>query len=210
MKLKKVAFMHNPLRPLRALALATFLVLLVACSGIPLSSMPRLMKLPGQMLNADPAEVMFAVQVDQRLLPTTSGQPMFHIDIQPALAGAFEPVQRKLPMQLTTSSTPAMGLAPAAAGRRWMLYRFPAESQAELGRIQSLFKRLQAERKGASGGGGSLSMGIAQDGVVLAPDPAVDGTRWESWLQTSKQEGFYLLWSGTLAELKAQERAARK
>ena len=185
---------------------AAVLLGLAACSGIPIRSMARLVKLPDQLLHANPAEIMFAVQVDNRLLPAVSGTPTFSIDIQPAVAGAFEAVQRKLPMQLNVAAAPAMGLEPAGPGRRWMLYRFTPASQAELQRIQAQFLRLQAERR--SGTGGSLAVGIAQDGVV-ASDAALDNTRWESWLQTSAQEGFYMLWSGSLGELKAQERAAR-
>lgn len=185
---------------------AGVLLSLAACSGIPIRSMARLVKLPDQLLHAGPAEIMFAVQVDSRLLPAVSGTPTFSIDIQPAVVGAFEPVLRKLPMQLNVTAAPAMGLEPAGPGRRWMLYRFTPASQTELQRIQAQFLRLQAER--STGTGGSLAVGIAQDGVV-ASDASLDNTRWESWLQTSAQEGFYMLWSGSLGELKAQERAAR-
>ncbi|MEO5796548.1 MAG: hypothetical protein ABIP34_17025 [Rhodoferax sp.] len=185
---------------------ASLLLGLAACSGIPIRSMARLTQLPDQLLHASPAEILFAVQVDTRLLPTVNGTPSFNIDIQPAVAGAFEPVQRKLPMELNVTATPAMGLEPAPTGRRWMLYRFSPASQSELSRIQANFLRLQAQRR--SGTGGSLAVGIAQDGVV-ATDASLDNTRWESWLQTSAQEGFYRLWSGSLGELKAQERAAR-
>jgi hypothetical protein len=185
---------------------AGLLLVLAACSGIPIRSMARLAKLPDQLLHAGPAEILFAIQVDQRLLPAVGGTPTFQIDIQPAVAGAFEPVQRKLPMQLDVLAAPAMGLEPAGPGRRWMLYRFTPASQAELQGIQARFLRLHAEKR--SGTGGSLAVGIGQDGVT-AGDAALDNTRWESWLQTSAQQGFYPLWSGTLGELKAQERAAR-
>jgi hypothetical protein len=190
----------------KSVIFAAVLLGLAACSGIPIRSMARLVKLPDQLLHANPAEIMFAVQVDNRLLPTVSGTPTFSIDIQPAVAGAFEAVQRKLPMQLSVTAAPAMGLEPAGPGRRWMVYRFAPASQTELQRIQAQFLRLQAERR--SGTGGSLAVGIAQDGVVTS-DATLDHTRWESWLQTSAQEGFYMLWAGTLGELKAQERVAR-
>jgi hypothetical protein len=178
---------------------------LAACSGIPIRSMARLAKLPDQLLHANPAEVMYAVQMDSRLLSTVAGTPSFSMDILPAVEGVFEPVHRKMPMQVSVTATPAMGLEPAPNGRHWMLYRFGPASQSELLRIQAIFLRMQAEHRG---GGGSLAVGIAQDGVT-ASDASLDTTRWESWLQTSSQEGFYMLWSGTIGELKSQERAAR-
>jgi hypothetical protein len=43
-------------------------------------------------------------------------------------------------------------------------------------------------------------VGIFQEGVA-AKDPALVNTRWDSWLQTSRREGFFELWSGSIAEL---------
>jgi hypothetical protein len=84
--------------------------------------------------------------------------------------------------------------------RRWLIYSLAPESQAELSRIQNDFKRMR-ERKGKSGG--SLSLGIRQTGIATR-DPTLADSRWESWLQTSTEEGFFELWSGTLGDILGQ------
>jgi len=183
----------------RLFACVAVLGLLAACSGIPLRSIPRLVALPSELLTVDPAEFMLAIQVDARMAPPPDALPTLNIKFVPREPDAAEAIERKLPMRMSVSSIPALGLAVAPADRRWLIYSFPPESQAELARIQAYFKRIQAERKGK--GGGSLSMGIAQDGVA-ADDPALAHTRWESWLQTSRKDGFFELWSGSIAELK--------
>ena len=71
-------------------------------------------------------------------------------------------------------------------------------TQAELSRIQAQFKRVKEERKGKSGG--TVQIGIAQENVA-AKNPELASTKWESWLQTSKADGFFELWTGTLGEL---------
>ena len=190
----------NKFRVVRAAICAGASLVLMACGGVPLSSVPRLMALQGELLSMNPAEFMLAVQTDERLVPPAGSTPTLNIDIRPREEGAFERVERKLPMRVAVASAPT-GVPRAASGRRWMVYSFDAESQAVLARIQSSFKRIQAERQGKSGG--SLSVGIAQDGLA-ADDPRLANTRWESWLQTQRQAGFYELWSGTLGELKAQ------
>jgi hypothetical protein len=175
--------------------------LLAACSGVPLRSVPRLMKLPNELLNANPAEFMLAVQTDARMVPPPDAVPTLDIQFLPRGSSEFEAIERKLPMRMSVSSIPALGLEAAPANRRWLIYSFPPESQAELSRLQAYFKRIQAERKGK--GGGNLLIGIAQDGIA-AEDPAFAHTRWESWLQTSRKDGFFELWSGSIAELKKQ------
>jgi hypothetical protein len=127
---------------------------------------------------------------------------MLHIDIRPREAGSFEPWEGKMPMRMT--GTPPKGLQPAARGRHWLVYSLGPESQAELLRTRARFQQLRAERQGKSGG--SLSVGIAQEGVAAASPQLADSV-WESWLQTSTQAGFFKLWSGTLDDLKAQARA---
>lgn len=185
------------------LVLAT---LLTACSGIPLSSMPRLMRLQQDLLDANPAEFMLAIQADARMTPRSDATPFLHLSIQPAEAGAFAPVEKKLPMHLAVTSARAPGLAAPARDRRWFVYSFPPESQADLARIQRDFKDVQATRR--SKRGGSVSIGISQDSVAPT-DPALANTRWESWLQTSRRDGFFELWSGTVAGLLKQAEAAR-
>lgn len=178
---------------------------LAACSGIPLSSIPRLMKLQNDLLNMSPDEFMLAIQADARLTPPAGAAPVMHLVIKPARAGAFDVVERQLPMQLTsTTGTPGLKVTPP--NRRWLLYSFAPDAQAELARVQMHFKRLQAER--GNSGGGSVAIGIAQEGVAVS-DPVLADTRWESWLRTSRKDGFFELWSGTVEGLLKQARAAQ-
>ena len=117
-----------------------------------------------------------------------------------------------------TTALRSFGLQAAPLGRRWLIYSFTPESQAELVRIQTAVKRLQQDKQAGSGpgkGGGRTYIGIAQEGIA-ARDPAFANTRWESWLQTRQSEGFYELWSGTVGALlkqagrpKAETAAAR-
>lgn len=190
--------------------------LLAACSGVPLMSVPRLVKLPQQLLTADPAELMLAVQVDARMTPPPDAQPTLDIAIKPRDPKAFEAVDRKLPMRMVVAAMPLpeLGLQAAPADRRWLLYSLTPESSAEMARIQAMFQRVQAERQGQSGGGGggggSLALGIAQEGLAV-DDPALANTRWESWFRSSGKDGFFELWSGTLADLQkqAKDKAAK-
>ncbi|MBI3525593.1 MAG: hypothetical protein HY066_13910 [Betaproteobacteria bacterium] len=179
------------------------IALLAACSGIPLRSLPRLMQFQNELLNANPAEFMFAVQMDARMTPPAGAVPTLQLIIRPKEPGAFEAIDKKLPMRFTATSAGALGLAAAPADRRWLIYSFPAESQAELLRIQGQFKRIQAREQGK---GGSLSVGISQEGLAVS-DPAYANTRWESWLQTSRRDGFFELWSGSVAELLKQAKS---
>jgi hypothetical protein len=177
---------------------------LSACSGIPLSSVPRVLALRSDLLEANPAEIILAIQVDERIAPTRGAVPVLAIDIRPRDAGGFDPLEARMPMRM--SSMPPMGLPAAARGRHWLVYSLGPEAQAELVRTRTRFQQLRAERQGKSGG--SVSIGIAQEGVAAA-SPKLAGSVWESWLQTSAPVGFFKLWSGTLDELQAQARAAK-
>jgi hypothetical protein len=172
--------------------------ILGACNGIPLRSMPRLMGLQQTLLTASAAEFMLAIQVDARMVPPSGSAPVMLVNIRPREPGAFDSSERKLTMRLSSTSPTSHGLATPPVNRRWLIYSFPPESQRELSRIQEYFKNLQA-RSGAKSGG-SVSIGISQSGLA-ATDPALANTRWESWLQTSHREGFFELWSGSIAEL---------
>jgi hypothetical protein len=178
------------------IALACFVV---SCGGIPLRSLPRLAKLPEQLLDADPSEFMLAVQVDARMTPPAGAVPTLQIAIKPATAGTFDPVDKNLPMRFSIASSNSLGLATPPANRRWLIYSLPPESQAELQRLQVFFRDRKA--KGGGNSGGSLSVGIRQEGMAVQ-DPALAQTKWETWLQTRKQEGFFELWSGTIADLR--------
>ena len=172
--------------------------LLSACSGIPISSVPKLLSLQSQLIELDPGQFMVAIAVDARMSPPADAVPVMHLAIKPQEEGAFTPVERKLPMQWSGIAPVSLGLAPAAPGRRWLVYSFTPESAALLRQTQASFKSIQAQRQGKSGG--SVSLGIAQDGVAVR-SPQFADTRWESWLQTSQSQGFYQLWSGTVAGL---------
>lgn len=191
---------------LRRFFLLLSLSCLVACSGIPLRSLPRLVKLQSEMLQANPAEFMVAIQADMRMVPPADASPILQIAIRPAEAGAFEMIDRKLPMRFVVVSANSLGLTPPPSNRRWLIYSLTPDSQAELVRIQEFFKRRQSDP--SHNKGGTLSLGIAQDGVATK-DPALANTRWESWLQVSRQEGFFELWSGSVADLLKQANAGK-
>jgi hypothetical protein len=201
--------------PLRAtasfIALAFTCLLLSACSGIPVSSIPRLLNLNAQLLDANPAEFSIAIQIDSRMSPPPGGVPVLEILIEPREAGGFETVTKKIPLNLINTGLSAdansfavkAGLQSAPNGRRWLLYNFAPASQSELIQTQSTIKKLMNDKKTGSGpgkGGGKVTAGIAQDSMV-GNDAAFANTRWESWLQTRKAEGFFELWSGTVGGL---------
>jgi hypothetical protein len=188
----------------RLLAFATVLAalfLLATCGGIPLRSVPRLLQLQGQLLEANPAEFMVALQVDARLTPPPGAVPLLVIKVAPREAGTFQAIDKKLPLQLSVASGATQGLEPPPAGRRWLLYSMPAATQAELRHIQDTIKRAKAAANGNVAG--SLSLGVEQDSMAAAvTDPTLANTRWDTWLQTRQSDGFFEAWSGTPAQLK--------
>lgn len=177
---------------------------LSACSGIPLRSMPKLMSLQHELLQLNPDEFMVAIQVDSRMAPPNGAVPVLSLEITPREAGAFEPIARKLPMRMDSVSATTLGLSSSASDRRWLIYSFPPQSQAELARLQAFFKTLKARNTG-----GSIAVGITQENLA-SRDPALRNTRWESWLRTSRKDGFFELWSGTLQKLLQQAASANK
>ena len=188
----------------RTIAFATVLLtlfLLSACGGVPLRSVPRLLQLQGQLLEANPAEFMVALQVDARLTPPPGAVPLLVIKLTPREAGAFQAIDKKLPLQLAVASGAALGLESPPAGRRWLLYSMPASTQAELRHVQDTIRRAKAAANGSAAG--SLSVGVEQDSMAAAvTDPALANTRWDTWLQTRQRDGFFEAWSGTLAQMK--------
>jgi len=176
------------------LTLLAVLLALSACGGVPLRSLPRLMSLQSELLVANPAEFMVALQVDARLVPPAGAVPLLIVRLLPAQAGAFEPIDKKLPLQLSVASVSTLGLEPPPAGRRWLIYSLPAPTQAELRRVQNTIQQAKALPNGQ--GAGSLSVGVEQDSLAVT-EPALASTRWDTWLQTRKQDGFYEVWSGT-------------
>lgn len=171
---------------------------LVACSGVPLRSLPRLMQMPGTLLEASPAEVMVALQVDARMVPPANAVPLLIIKVTPREPGGFVPIDKKLPLQVAVASAATLGLDAPPLGRRWLIYSMPASTQTELQRIQATMRQAKANATG-----GSLSLGVEQDSLAVAVmDPALADSRWETWLQMKKADGFFEVWSGTPAQLK--------
>ncbi len=175
-------------------------IFLSACSGVPLTSVPRLLALRTELLVANPAEIMLAVQADERLVPARGRVPTLDFDIHPEEAGAFEPVQRSVPMRLKAGGALPSGLPDAGAGRHWMIYDFGPEAQKDVAALQARIKQIRAERQGKTGG--SLGIAVVQDGLVPS-DSRLGRTLWQSWLQTSAKTGFFEFWTGPLDELKA-------
>ncbi len=182
----------------RLLAMFAVLLLLASCGGIPLRSVPRLLQLQTQLLEANPAEFMVALQVDARMLPPPGAAPLLVIKVTPNQPGAFATIDKKLALQLAVASGATLGLESPSAGRRWLLYSMPAATQAELRQVQDTIKRAKAAAQT-----GNLSVGVEQDSMAAAvTDPILANTRWDTWLQTRQREGFFEVWSGTPAQLK--------
>ncbi len=179
-----------------------------------MSSIPRLLNLNGQLLDARPAEFSIAIQIDARLIPPPGSGPVLEVSVRPRVVGAFEEINKKIPLNLANpgSTTDAnllpvsLGLQAAPSGRRWLVYNFGPAAQAELTQIQVTIKKLTSDKKAGSGpgkDGGLISVGIAQDSMI-GRDAAFANTRWESWLQSRKADGFFELWSGTVGGLLKQ------
>ncbi|MBA4264035.1 MAG: hypothetical protein C0453_03045 [Comamonadaceae bacterium] len=180
-------------------------VVLAGCSGVPLRSLPRLVNLSESLLEANPAEFMVALQVDARLAPPPGAVPRLLVKLTPRDPGAFEPIDKKLPLQLAVVSSASQGLKAPPAGRHWLLYSMPPDTQAELRRVQAHVR--QAQTAPAQKRGGSLSVGVEQDSLAVT-DPTLSRTRWDTWLQVRQSEGFFEVWSGTAGQLRqaAQKR----
>ena len=183
------------------------LLILTACSGVPLTSWPRLMSLSNDLMEAEPTAFALAVEVDKRVSPSANAVPFFHLAITPAQEGAFDPIARDLPMKFEIAESQPPGLKPAGPNRQWLLYSFPPSSQDELRRIRTSFEQLRAKQEDKENGGGSVSIGIEQAHLAVT-DPALANTRWETWLKTSAHEGYFKIWSGSISELSAQAEAA--
>lgn len=185
---------------------AALCLVLAACTGVPIRSLPRLMQLPKDLLDANPAELMVALQVDARMVPAAGAAPMLSIKVEPREPGGFEVIDKKLPMQVAVTASSNLGLEAPTAGRRWLLYSLPAVTQLELMRIQETIKHARAQPQHKSGG--SVGVGITQDALAVT-DPALSHTRWETWLQIRQRDGFFEVWSGTLAQVQKSADAKR-
>lgn len=184
-------------RVLAGLALIAAILAITACTGVPLRAIPKLMQLNQQLMDANPAEFLVALQVDARMVPPPGALPLLHLKVTPRDLGAFEVIDKKLPLQLAVASISTQGLEAPGSARRWLIYSLPAPSQAELKQIQTFIKtaRAQAQPKG-----GSLTVGVEQDSLIIR-DPVLANTRWETWLQSRQAGWFFEVWSGTPAQL---------
>lgn len=177
------------------------LMFLAGCSGVPLRSVPRLLQLQNQLLEANPTEFMVALQVDARLTPPPGAVPLLVVKLTPKEPGAFQAIDKKLPLQLSVASVSTLGLESPPTGRRWLIYSLPATTQTELLRVQDTIKRAKAASQG--NGAGSLGIGVEQDSLAAAvTDPTLANTRWDTWLQTRQRDGFFEAWSGTTSQIK--------
>jgi hypothetical protein len=182
----------------RSLVLATGATL-AACGGIPLRSLPRLAQLSGQMLDANPAHFMVALQVDARLTPPAGAVPYLLLKLTPKVAGAFEPVDKKLPLAMSSTGGATLGLDAPGPGRRWLVYSLPPATQVELQRIQATVRLAQTQPGYQRGG--SLAMGVEQNELAVA-DPALARTKWSTWMQVKQSEGFFEVWNGTPEDIR--------
>jgi hypothetical protein len=192
----------SPIRPLsllrRSLLLST-VAALAACGGIPLTSLPKLARLSGQLLDADPAQFLVALQVDARVVPPPGAVPLLHIQLKPKVEGAFVPVDRKLPLAMTTATSATLGLDAPGPGRRWLVYSLPPATQAELQKVQAMVKQAQAQPGYQRGG--TLALGVEQKDLAVT-DPALAHTQWSTWMQVRQSEGFFEVWNGTPEEIR--------
>jgi hypothetical protein len=172
---------------------------LAACGGIPLRSLPRLAQLSGQMLAANPAHFMVALQVDARLTPPAGAVPYLLLKLTPKVAGAFEPVDKKLPLAMSSTGGATLGLDAPGPGRRWLVYSLPPATQVELQRIQATVRLAQTQPGYQRGG--SLAMGVEQNELAVA-DPALARTKWSTWMQVKQSEGFFEVWNGTPEDIR--------
>lgn len=171
---------------------------LAACGGIPLRSLPRLAQLSGQMLDANPAHFMVALQVDARLTPPAGAVPYLLLKLTPKVAGAFEPVDKKLALAMSSTGGATLGLDAPGPGRRWLVYSLPPATQAELQKVQAMVRLAQAQPGYQRGG--SLAMGVEQNDLAVA-DHALARTKWSTWMQIKQSEGFFEVWNGTPEEI---------
>lgn len=180
---------------------------LTGCGGVPLKALPKLMQMPNQLLAAHPDEIKVALQVDARLTPQPGAVPMLVVQLKPKDPAAYPAINQKLPLQMVVSSTATPGLPAPPSGRRWLIYSLPAASQAELQRVQTMVRDAKARTDHP---GGTLSLGVEQDALAQAiTHPTLARTRWDTWLQVSRADGFFEVWSGTpedIQRLAAQRR----
>jgi hypothetical protein len=76
------------------LTVIVFAAALIACGGIPIRSMPRLLSLQEEIITLNPSDFILAIQVDQRLAPQKNASPTLELTIRPTEPSAFTRIQR--------------------------------------------------------------------------------------------------------------------
>lgn len=179
------------------------LPLIGAADGIPPRSLPRLIRLQDELATLDAAELRLAVQYDGRL-PALQGHPLLALSVRPAIPGAFAPIEERLPLQPLRSGQAEPGLPAATSQRPWLLFSLGRLAREHLHAAQARLRELQASRSGHDRT--RVSLQIEQQDL-LPRDPTFATTHWEAWLRSSREEGFYPIWTGTVQELARESRA---
>ncbi len=186
----------------KSLCLLALITSLAGCMGVPIRSLPHLMSLQTEIMTANPAEMMFAVQTDATVPFPRDGAPVLILIAAPVTKDAFATLRAELPMQqMTSSNAAALGLPTQRTGQQVRVYGFSPEAQAKIAQVRKEFTQLREQAKGK--GGGTLSVGMSQEGL-LTDGAQFERAQWESWLQMTKAKGFFALWSGTMADLRKQ------
>jgi hypothetical protein len=166
--------------------------LLAACGGIPLRSLPQLSRLGATILQDDPADFSLAIQVDKRMVVAADAAPVLILKITASDANPPSPMDRRLPLILSSVAT--SGLPEPGAGRTWLVYTLTPESQQEVLRMRESYRSAKLARSV------TISAGIEQEGLAVK-NAALATTDWESWLRTSRVDGYFKLWSGQVGDL---------
>jgi len=96
------------------------------------------------------------------------------------------------------------GLEAAPAHRQWLLFELGAAAQARLRAAQSRLREIL----GRQGPHGNARVVVTVQQQALLPADALHlRSRWEAWLQSARQDGYYPVWTGTVQELAAESRA---
>jgi hypothetical protein len=179
----------------RILCILCVCLALVACTGIPLRSLPQLVRLQDSIVQDNPADFALAIQIDKRMIVTAQAAPALLLKLTPSRGSAVPAADLRLPLVLSLNPEP--GLPPAGAGRLWLTYTLPKESQQQVLRVREAYQKANSS---SSKGGITIGVGIEQEGLAVR-NPALAQTDWESWLRTARERGFFELWSGTVGDL---------
>ena len=184
------------IQPHRILHVLCACVALTACTGIPLRSIPELARLQGSILQDNPADFALAIQIDKRMVVTPQASPALLLKITPYAGTPLPAEDLRLPLVLSLNPEP--GLPAAGAGRIWLTYTLPKESQQVVLGVRETYRK--ARSSDGKTGGVTIGVGIEQEGLAVG-NPTLAQTNWVSWLRTSRDRGFFELWSGRVGDL---------